>query len=120
MGVETPTEEEAQKMAQDAQTAKPSPTDEYALAAAASERADAVKAEADTQLIAARVVETKAKTIETLAGIDLDKRKQAESEAKTLSDAHLAHRASAVDTAQSLHGMLTASQPPALDDGSEQ
>lgn len=113
MGVETATEEEAQQMAQAAQTAKPSAQDQYALAAAQSEQADAAKAEADTQLIAARVKETMAKTIETLAGIPLAQRAQAESEAKTLSDAHLAHKSSAVDTVQSLHGMLNAPSPAA-------
>lgn len=121
LGVEVPTEEEAQQLAQKAQNAKPSAQDQYALAAAQSEQADAEKAQADTQLIAARVAETKAKTIETLAGIQLDRRAQAESEAKTLSDAHVAHTASAVDTAQSLHGMLTAQAPTApATDGSGQ
>lgn len=113
MGVETATDEEAQQIAQKAQTQQPSPQDQYALAAAESEKADAAKAEADTQLIAARVKETMARTMETLAGIPLAQRAQAESEAKTLSDAHLAHKSSAVDTVQSLHGMLNAPSPAA-------
>lgn len=121
MGVETATEEEAQQLAQKAQNQKPSAQDQYALAAAQSEQADAAKAEADTQLIAARVAETKARTVDILAGIDLDRRAQAESEAKTLSDAHLAHKSSAVDTVQSLHGMLNAQAPTAPQtDGSGQ
>ncbi len=120
MGVETATEEEAQQLAQQAQNAKPSPQDQYALAAAQSEQADAAKAEADTALIAARTKETMAKTIETLAGIPLAQRAQAESEAKTLSDAHLAHKASAVSTAQTLHGMLPEAPTAPGTDGSGQ
>lgn len=121
MGVETATEEEAAQMAQKAQAAQPSAQDQYALAAAESEKADAAKAVADTQLIAARTKETMAKTIETLAGIPLAQRKQAQSEAQTLSDAHLDHKASAVDTAQTLNGMLTSQAPSApVTDGSGQ
>lgn len=113
MGVETATDEEAAQMAQKAQAAQPSAQDQYALAAAQSEKADAAKAIADTALIEARTKETIAKTMETLNGIPLAQRAQSESEAKTLSDAHLAHKASAVDTVQSLHGMLTAQAPTA-------
>lgn len=121
MGVETATPEEAQQLAQKAQSAKPSPVDQLAMAEAQQAQADAAKAQADIALIEARTVKEKADTIVALAGIQLDKRKQAESEAATLSDAHLAHKASAVSTAQTLHGMLTSQAPAApQSDGSGQ
>jgi hypothetical protein len=108
-GVGTPTPEEVQKMAQQAQqqAAKPSPTDQFALASAAKAQADAQRAVADQALIAARTEKTKVDSVVALAGVDNDKRKAALDEVKTLSDIHLDHKQSAMDTAESLHGMLT-------------
>lgn len=70
IGVEEPTEEEAQALAAAAQSQQPTPQDQYALAEAAKARAQAEKAMADIELTAAQTDKTKAETIETLAGID--------------------------------------------------
>lgn len=70
IGVEDPTEEEAQALAAAAQNQQPTPQDVYALAEAEKSKAQAQKALADVELTAAQTVKTKAEAFETLAGID--------------------------------------------------
>lgn len=106
-GIGKPTPEEAKQIQAQAQTAKPSANDQYALSAAKAEEAKAAKDQADLELIAARAEKTKVDSIVAMAGVAANKKKAALDEMKTLSDIHLDHKASAVDTAESLHGMMT-------------
>jgi len=70
LGAVTPTDEEAQKMAQDAQNTKPDANTKYLEAAATAEEARAVKARADTVLTVAKADETQANTMKILNEID--------------------------------------------------
>lgn len=76
MGAVKPTEEEAQEMQAAAANKPANPQDEYLKAAAQEASAKAGKAVADTAYTVARAEETRAKTAETLAGIDRDERKE--------------------------------------------
>ena len=76
-GVEKPTEEEAQQLAQAAANQQPDPQALYLQAAAQEAQARAMKAQADTQLAIAKSEETKAKTVETLANVNVSAQSQA-------------------------------------------
>ena len=73
MGAVKPTKEEAEELAQETQNQAPDPQTVYLQAAAQNQAALAGKASADTQLTTAKVAETEAKTMETLAGIEQDR-----------------------------------------------
>jgi hypothetical protein len=72
MGVVKPTEMEKQEMAAEMQNQAPSPEQTYIMAAADKETAAAVKARAETILIAAKADEQHAKALETLSKVDLN------------------------------------------------
>lgn len=74
-GVLKPTDEEAQTLAQEAESQGPDPQAAYLAAAAQNEQAKAQKAQADTALALARADESKAKAAETIAGIDTDRQR---------------------------------------------
>ena len=76
LGAVKPTEEEAQKLAEAAQNTQPNTQDLYFQAEAQKSEALAKKAGADTILTLAKVEDTQAKTVETLAGVDRDDREQ--------------------------------------------
>jgi len=76
-GVEKPTADEQAEMDAAQQGAQPSPEEQFMMANAAKEEALAGKAVADTDL-------SRAKTAETLAGIEIDQRKSATDAAQTL------------------------------------
>lgn len=89
MGVIEPDEEELQQLEQEAamRAQQPPPAEQQYLQAAASEAAaKAQKAQADTVYTVARAEETKAKTAETLANIDVKQRNQAVQTVKAISD----------------------------------
>ena len=69
MGVVKPDEQEAKVLEQELQNQKPDPNTQYLMAAAQKEQAIAQKVESEIALNAAKVGETKAKTIETLSNI---------------------------------------------------
>lgn len=77
MGVVKPTAEEADALAQEAANAQPDANTQFLMASADQAAAAAVKARADTVLTVAKAKETQAKTLETLAGIDLAERQHA-------------------------------------------
>jgi len=72
MGVVKPTEQEKQEMMAEMQNQTPTPEHTYIMAAADKETAAAVKARADTILIAAKADEQHAKALETLSRVDLN------------------------------------------------
>lgn len=74
-GVLKPTDDEAKQMAEEQQNQPPDPQQKYFEAAAQNEAAKAIKAQADTALAVARAEETRAKTAETIAGIDTDRQR---------------------------------------------
>jgi len=94
-GVLKPTPEEAQALAEEAKNAKPSPNDQFLLAAAEEARAKAQNVMHEAAKTVAQTDKVKADTIVALAGVDLDRRK------------------AAVDAAKSVHEMLTTPMPPA-------
>lgn len=77
MGVVKPTDEEQQKLDEQAANAKPDPNSQYLQAAAAEAEANAAKARADTVLTIAKAEETQAKTVQIAAGIDDMEQRQA-------------------------------------------
>lgn len=77
MGVVTPTPEEKIQLAQEAQSQKPTPEQQYLESAAAEAQAKAAKANADTLATLADADLTTAKTAQTYAGIDQKDRQQA-------------------------------------------
>lgn len=85
MGVIEPTEEEKKQLEAEAAMRKPDPQAQYLEAEAQNAISKAEKAKADTILNLAKAEETKAKTAETVAGIDRDDRDQAIKVAKELS-----------------------------------
>ena len=85
MGVIKPTDEEAEEMAMAAQNQQPDPQSLYLQAEATKSQAQAIKAEADTEYTLARAEETRAKTIDTLSGIE---NKDRESAVKAAKDMH--------------------------------
>lgn len=70
MGAVQPTEEEAQELAAQAQNQQPDPNAQYLQAAAEKQRADALKATAETELTSAKIGNTQADTIVKLAGVE--------------------------------------------------
>ena len=70
MGAVQPTEEEAKELAEQAQNQQPDPNAQYLQAAAEKQRADALKATAETELTSAKIGNTQADTIVKLAGIE--------------------------------------------------
>lgn len=94
MGVITPTEEEAQALAEEAANTPPDANTQYLQSAAAAEDARAEKARADTVNTLAKAEKTKAETVETIASIERDD-KQA-----------------AIKTAESIQRMIAESAQP--------
>lgn len=84
MGVVKPTDEEAKELTQEAANMPPDPNAEFLKASADQASAEAVKARADTVLTINKARESEAKTMETLAGIELDQRAQLMHAAETL------------------------------------
>jgi len=70
MGAVQPTEEEAQELAAQAQNQQPDPNAQYLQAAAEKQRADALKATAETELTSAKIGNTQADTISKLAAVE--------------------------------------------------
>jgi hypothetical protein len=70
MGAVQPTEEEAKDLAEQAQNQQPDPNAQYLQAAAEKQRADALKATAETELTSAKIGNTQADTIVKLAGVE--------------------------------------------------
>lgn len=76
LGVLTPTDEEAQALMQEAQNTPPDPNAVFLQASAEQAQAEAGKARANTLLTVAKAKESEAKTVETLANIDMSQRDQ--------------------------------------------
>ena len=76
MGVVKPTDEELKNLVQEAQNTPPDANTQFLMASADQAQADAVKARAETVLTVAKAQESKAKTAETLANIDIAQRQQ--------------------------------------------
>ncbi len=70
MGAVQPTEEEAKELAEQAQNQQPDPNAQYLQAAAEKQRADALKATAETELTSAKIGNTQADTIVKLAAVE--------------------------------------------------
>jgi len=81
-GILKPTEEEAQALAAAMQNAQPDPQAQYLQAAAAEAMAKASKAQADVVKTVADSELVKAKTVETLARLEMDDQKAAIDAAK--------------------------------------
>jgi hypothetical protein len=84
MGAIKPTEDEAEEMAAAIQNQQPDPQSLYLQAEASKAQALGIKAQADTELTMARVEETRAKTVDTLASVENDQRANAVKTAKDL------------------------------------
>ena len=76
LGVQKPTDEEAKALQDEMANIPPDVNNEFLRASAEQAQAQAIKARADTVLIMAKAKDTEAKTLETLAGMDLAQRKQ--------------------------------------------
>jgi Phage P22-like portal protein len=76
MGVVEPTEEEMQALMAEIQNTPPDPNAEFLKASADQATAEAGKARASTLLTVAKAKESEAKTVETLANIDMSQRDQ--------------------------------------------
>jgi hypothetical protein len=76
MGAVKPTEEEAKQLQAEQANQQPDPQAEFLRASAMQAQAQAQKAQADTVLVMAKAEETRANTVETIANLDLNKRKQ--------------------------------------------
>lgn len=87
MGVVKPTDDEAEALMAELQSAPPDPQAQLATSLATEAEAKAVKAQADTEYTLARVEETRAKTAETLAGIDIKAQDQVIKTAQALQQA---------------------------------
>jgi hypothetical protein len=70
MGAVKPTKEEAEELAAEAQNQQPDANSVYLMAAAEKQRADALKATAETELTGAKIGNTQADTIAKLAGVE--------------------------------------------------
>jgi len=75
-GAIKPTNEEAQELAQEQQNTPQDPNDLFLRASAEQAAAAAKKSQADTLLAVAKSKESEAKTVETLAGVDIAHRDQ--------------------------------------------
>lgn len=87
LGVEEPTEEEQAEMAQAQQNQQPDANTQFLQSEAIKNQAQAVNYEASTAKSLADAEFTKARTAETLAGIDQEARRMAIEAAKALSEA---------------------------------
>ena len=87
MGVEEPTEEDLKEQQEAQQQTPPDPNAQFLESEAAKNQAQAVKYQADTGKAIADTEYTKARTAETLAGIDQDERKLAIEAANALGSA---------------------------------
>jgi hypothetical protein len=87
LGVLDPTEEEAEEMAAEQQSAPPDPNAEYLRAEGMKAMAQAAKAEAETLETVADTEHTKAKTVQTLSEIDTDRQRAAVETAKAMAEA---------------------------------
>ena len=76
LGVLTPTDEEAQELMQEAQNTPPDPNAVFLEASAQEAQAKAGLAKANTLLTVAKSKESEAKTVETLANVDIADRDQ--------------------------------------------
>jgi hypothetical protein len=76
MGVVEPTEDELKTLIEEMQNTPPDPNAEFLKASADQAQAQAGKARADTLLNVAKAKESEAKTVETLANIDMSQRDQ--------------------------------------------
>lgn len=76
MGVVEPTDEEMQALIQEIQNTPPDPNAQFLKASADQAAAEAGKARASTLLNVAKAKESEAKTVETLANIDMSQRDQ--------------------------------------------
>jgi len=76
MGVVKPSDEEMKELQAEQQNTPPDPNAEFLKASAKQAEAAATKSNADTVLTIAKAKETEAKTMETLAGIDMSKQDQ--------------------------------------------
>lgn len=72
MGVEKPTQEEQEKMAQEAANQQPSAQDQYLMAAAQEKQVNAQKAIVDTERLAAQADKTVAETLQILQQMDIN------------------------------------------------
>lgn len=77
LGAAEPTDQEVKELEQEQQNVTPDPNSVFLQASAQEAEAKAMKAKADTYLAVAKAKETEAKTVETLAGVDLSRRGQA-------------------------------------------
>jgi len=93
MGAVKPTEEEAKQMAEAAANQPPDPQALYLQSASAEMQARAQKAQADTALAIAKSEETKAKTVETLANVNISAQSQAIKTAEAIARATTARPA---------------------------
>jgi hypothetical protein len=95
MGVIPPTEEEKQEMAAEQQGQQPSAQDQYLMAGAQNQAADAMKKQIEAQLTAAKVEQTHADTIVKLAGIG-----QAQADHALAVEQHIAQQQAAQQAAE--------------------
>lgn len=95
MGVIPPTEEEKQEMAAEQQGQQPSAQDQYLLAGAQNQAADAFKKQADAMLTAAKTEQTHTDTIVKLAGIG-----QAQADHALAVEQHIAQQQAAQQDAE--------------------
>lgn len=73
MGAVKPTPEEAEAIAAESENQQPDPNAMYLQAAAEKQKADALKATAETQLTGAKIANTEADTAVKIAGIEQDR-----------------------------------------------
>lgn len=96
MGAVKPTPEEAEAMAAESENQQPDPNAMYLQAAAEKQKADAIKATAETQLTGAKIANTEADTAVKIAGIEQDRIN------------------SAVQISQALEQQFPGTQPPSM------
>ena len=70
MGVIQPNEQEHEELAEELANQQPTPQDQYLISESKKLETEAVENQVNTQLTAAKIEETTAKTLETLAGIE--------------------------------------------------
>ncbi len=97
MGAVKPTPEEAEAMAAESENQQPDPNAMYLQAAAEKQKADALKATAETQLTGAKIANTEADTAVKIAGIEQDRIN------------------SALQISQALEQQFSGMQPPSAD-----
>jgi hypothetical protein len=110
MGVVKPTDEEKAALAQEQTNAAPDPNAQFLQASAAKALADAKKADADALLTEAKVGQTNADTIATLAGVEQGREQHAVDLATQLGAHGLEQRQAALAEQQAAQQMA---QPPA-------